>query len=114
VALFVSASAFIAASLPAISKTARGEDLHGGITEAALGHATARVTDTRTSVSQGLLRTHVSLDVTACRVASCPTSGEADTWGGRAGGIVQIVGNHPVPATGDTVEIEVPHARVGL
>lgn len=114
VALFVSASAFVAASLPAVTKSARGDDLHGATAGSTLGHATARVTNTRTSVAQGLLRTHVSLDVTACRVASCPTSGEADTWGGRAGNIVQIVGNHPLPASGDLVEIEIPHARAGI
>lgn len=114
VALLVSASAFVAASLPAVSKSARGDDLHGAAADSTAGHATARVTKTQTSISQGLLRTHVTLDVTACRVASCPTSGEADTWGGRAGNIVQIVGNHPLPASGDLVEIEIPHARAGV
>jgi hypothetical protein len=35
-------------------------------------------------------------------------------WGGRAGGIVQLVGNHPLPRVGDDVEIEIAHAKAGL
>src|SRR5262249_37284042 len=66
VALFVSAAAFVVASLPTVSRSARGADLHAGVGPSAstltLAHATARVTETRTYMTDGLLRTHVSLD----------------------------------------------------
>lgn len=112
-ALVLSGSAFVLASLPAITRSARGEDVHGA-TGASLGHATARVLSTKVGVESGLLRTRASLEISTCRVASCPAKGEAAVWGGRAGGVVQIVGSHPLPEAGDDVEIEIAHARAGL
>jgi hypothetical protein len=112
VALVVGASAFVLASLPSVTKSARGEDAHGQGT-ATLGHATARVLTAQTTTESGLLRTRMELAVSSCRVAVCPSRGEAAVWGGRSGNVVQIVGGHPVPSTGDEVEVDLPRATPG-
>jgi hypothetical protein len=71
----------------------------------ALGDATARVVSARAVETDGPWRTEVTLSLTACRVAVCPTSVTVTHWGGRRGHVVQQVGEFVPPRVGDDVEI---------
>ena len=101
---FVAALAFGAlALLPSVSPsrgTARAAE-----TTSRLGHARARVTETKTSTEDGLLKTTFALATTACRAITCPQVGHGAVWGGSIGNIRQEVGGQYAPSIGDDVDV---------
>ncbi len=53
----------------------------------------------------GVFETTLELAPASCRVLSCPARARAHAWGGTVGGITQQVGEQPVPAAGDDVDV---------
>ena len=61
----------------------------------------------------GIIVTHVSIRVTACRRGTCPPAVDFDLVGGRVGPVEQRLSDHSIPAVGDRVEVALIHARSG-
>lgn len=101
---FVAALAFGAlALLPSVSPsrgTARAAE-----TTSRMGHARARVTETKTAMRDGLLETTFALATTACRAVTCPQVGRGTVWGGSMGNIRQEVGGQYAPTLGEDVDV---------
>lgn len=100
---FVAASAIaVYAMLPSVTSD-KGNV--ASASEAAQGHARAKVLSTTTSMEDGLMKTAYKLATTACRASTCPKLGDGFAWGGTAGDIRQEVGGQFAPSAGDDVDV---------
>jgi len=102
VAFVVASAVAVYAMLPSITSD-KGNV--AAASEAAQGHARAKVLSTSTSMEDGLMKTAYKLATTACRASTCPKLGDGFAWGGAAGDIRQEVGGQFAPSAGDDVDV---------
>jgi len=72
-------------------------------------HATASIVATSATFDGGVVRTHATLRIAQCRIATCPSLVEHDTWGGTVGTITQVVGHDEAPVVSERVELTFEH-----
>lgn len=61
------------------------------------------VTSSQTTSLRGVFRTDVELSAARCGAVPCATVSRFTMWGGRLGGVKQVIGGAHVPSAGDRV-----------
>jgi len=96
-AAFVGVAALSIVSLPTLST---GKSAH-----ASLGHARATVTQSTTTLKDGVFHTDATITTDECRTLNCPRVAHVATWGGSMRGLRQEVGEQHAPRVGDAVDV---------
>lgn len=97
-AAFVGIAALSLVSLPSLSNS--GKTAH-----ASLGHARATVTQSTTTLKNGVFHTEAVVSTDQCRAVNCPKTARVATWGGSMRGLRQEVGEQHAPRVGDEVDV---------